>query len=161
VTADDAVDRHLLARLRAMWERRDPPPPGLVDSVLLALATHDLAAEYELLVLVESTERLAGTRGSSETRTLTFAGAGVTVVLRVSATGEGRRRVDGWLAPAAVREVRLRSGDGEWRTTSTEHGRFELADVPAGEALVHLEPASSEAGAAGAARGLTTPPFPL
>jgi hypothetical protein len=180
---DAAEDRLLLARLRTMWERLDPPPAGLVEDVLLALATHDLATEYELLVLVESTDRLAGTRGSSDTRTLTFTGEDVTVMLRVSATGEGRRRVDGWLSPGSARAVLLRSGDAEWRTTSTEHGRFEIADVPAGEGSLRIEPGPQPSGTepsgtepsepepseaepsgtepSGAARGLTTPAFPL
>ena len=154
MTHDDVdPDRALLARLRRVWERRDPPPAGLVDSVLLALATLDLEAEYELLTLVGSTERLAGTRGTTETRTLTFSGEGVTVMLRVSATGEGRRRVDGWLSPGSARTVRLRVAAAEWRTTSTPHGRFELADLPAGDATLHIDP--------GPSRGLTTPPLQL
>ncbi len=131
----------LFLRLRRMWERRDPVPPGLADSVLVALATADLSAEYELLTLLESTDRLSGVRGGGDAVTLTFAAGDITVMLRVSVLGEGRRRVDGWLSPPSALTVRLMSPEGDDRTTeSTVDGRFEFADVPAGAASIRLEP---------------------
>lgn len=146
----------LFPRLRRMWERRDPVPPGLADSVLVALATVDLGAEYELLTLLESSDRLAGVRGGGETVTLTFAAGDFTVMLRVSVLGEGmlgagltdvgptarsRRRIDGWVSAASALTVRLLCADGDERTTdSTAEGRFEFPDVPAGAASIWLEP---------------------
>jgi hypothetical protein len=135
MTDDD--DGKLLADLRGMWERRDPVPDGLAASVILALATADVAREYELLTLSASADRLAGVRGS-EVRTLTFTAGAVTVMLRVSALPDGRRRVDGWVSPAATYDVVLLAGDHEARTTSTDQGRFELPDVPAGAVTVRL-----------------------
>ncbi|UZN03707.1 hypothetical protein [Cellulomonas sp. S1-8] len=143
MTAQDE-DRMLLVRLRSMWEHRDPVPDGLVGSVLAALATQGLDEEYEILTLVESTERLAGVRGGPDSRTLTFGSGAVTVMVRLSSLADGRRRLDGWITPSATYDVRLdrraaRGGDAvELRTTSTPHGRFEIADVAAGTVALRL-----------------------
>ena len=48
-----------LRDLAAMWQARDPMPDGLVERMLVAVATEDLDTEYELLHLMERTaERL-------------------------------------------------------------------------------------------------------
>lgn len=157
MTDDD--DHRLLADLRGMWERRDPVPDGLAASVILALATADLSQEYELLTLTASADRLAGVRGSAEVRTLTFTAGAVTVMLRVSALPDGRRRVDGWVSPAATWDVVLLADGHEARTTSTAEGRFELPDVPAGTATVRLRGTPPDA-PGGEPLRLRTPPFP-
>jgi hypothetical protein len=139
-------DPTLLARLRRMWLRRDAAPDGLAGAVLERIAAEALNDEYELLTLVGSTARLAGVRGTSDDRTLTFASEAVTIALRVSALANGRCRVDGWLSPPAAREVRLASSHGELSTTSTAGGRFEFGDVPRGTATCWVDPPAVEAG---------------
>lgn len=131
-------DAGLLAALRVMWQRRDPVPVGLVESVLAVIGDRDLNFEYELLTLVDSTDRLAGVRGTTETRTLTFTSGPVTVMLRVAERPAGRRRVDGWVSPPAVLAVRLSCEGADVHTTSDAKGRFELADVQAGTATMWL-----------------------
>ena len=135
----------LFPRLRRMWERRDPVPDSLVESVLVALETADL--DYELLTLVDSTDRLAGVRGTGAAVTLTFTAGTTTVMLRVAPLSTDRRRIDGWLSPPVALTVRLdidAEGAGapsvEQVTESSPEGRFEFADVPTGEARMWLEP---------------------
>lgn len=164
-------DRMLLGRLRSMWERRDPMPEGLVEHVLATLATHGLDEEYEMLTLVDATERLAGVRGAPDSRTLTFSSGTATVMLRVSVLAHDRRRVDGWVTPGAAYDVRLEYGapgpvTDEVRATATPLGRFELADVAPGTVTLRLT-ATPDLGtgegerAAVAPLWLTTPPFTL
>lgn len=160
-------DRTLLERLRRMWLRRDPAPEGLARAVLARLAVEGLGEEHELLALVDAAGRLAGVRGASDDRTLTFAGSAVTIALRVVARGDGRVRVDGWLSPPAVRTVRLTSAGGELLTTSSPLGRFEFGDVARGTATCHLDPPDLAPGAPAGRAGdptplrLVTPPFTL
>lgn len=130
----------LFPRLRHMWEARDPMPPDLTDSVLVALATRGLGAEYELLTLLESTDRLAGVRGGTDAVTLTFSAGDTTVMVRVSPTSGDRRRIDGWLAPASAVTVRLQTADDDLTTVSSGHGRFEFSDAASGPARIWLEP---------------------
>lgn len=160
-------DRMLLGRLRSLWERRDPVPEGLVEAVLATLAAQGLDEEYEVLTLVDATERLAGVRGVAETRTLTFASGEVTVMIRVSALAGDRRRIDGWVTPAGPYDVRLdRSGGGD-RTAATPLGRFELADLAPGTVTLRLHATPTGTPSADVPDGsvaplwLTTPPFTL
>ena len=80
--ADD--DSALLGELAAMWEQRDPMPAGLVERVLVALATEDLDTEYELLHLVSRTDELTGARGGGDALTISFSGESFALLLRVS-----------------------------------------------------------------------------
>jgi hypothetical protein len=153
------TDNQLFGRLRGMWVERDPMPDGLIDSVLVAIATEGLAIEYALLTLLARSTELAGVRGPSNAQTLEFSDGEVTMLLRVSPLGDGRRRVDGWLAPAAALTVRLTQGHDDMTTSINAEGRFEFVHVPAGLTRVWLEP---DAGAGrGSARGFTTPEFDL
>lgn len=169
-------DGGLLAELRVMWQDRDPMPAGLVAAVLTSIAALDLDEEYELLVLVEATQRLAGVRGAAEARTFTFSSEQVTVMLRVSDLADGRRRLDGWISPPAVLDIQVSCAGSQWHTTSTGNGRFELADIPAGTATVRLrspaaqgqapvgevdvrESGSAQVDVGGGPVRLATPPF--
>ena len=51
-----------------MWDERDPMPPGLIDKVLVAIATENLEEEYELLHLVERSRELGVRRGRRHRR---------------------------------------------------------------------------------------------
>ncbi|HEY8912874.1 hypothetical protein [Lacisediminihabitans sp.] len=160
---DDSV---LFARLRRMWNRRDPVPNDLVDSVLVALATEGLVEEYALLTMLETGDRLAGVRGggddaSRHTQVFEFADGTVTVMLRVSALNERRRRVDGWLAPARPISVVLQHGDEEWTASVSAEGRFEFNDVPAGSVRLLLRPDAGGRIDDTARQGFATPQFDL
>ncbi len=83
-TPDGEGDQALWRDLATMWNTRDPMPPELVEQVLVAIATEDLDAEYELLHLVARTTELAGARGSSDALTISFSGEAFSLLLRVS-----------------------------------------------------------------------------
>ncbi|GAA2001721.1 hypothetical protein [Microbacterium ulmi] len=131
-----AADAALFARMRALWERIDPVPAGLVDRMVAAVAVEDLSREYALLTLVE-TAGLAAVRGESDTATLQFTDGDVTVLLHVTMTESGSRRVDGWVDSEAL-AIRLAQGDREWSVGAGEHGRFAFDDVPPGMSRVRL-----------------------
>ncbi|GAB2460336.1 hypothetical protein HD599_001212 [Conyzicola lurida] len=176
-TGTSADDGRLLADLRSMWERLDPPPRGLVDDVLVTLATADVADEYEVLTLVSDARELAGTRGDGEARVLEFTATrrdgAATVLLRVSPLeggpgedgpggggpgGGGDVRIDGWVVPGRAGSVLLErdAGDDATAVVSAE-GRFEFARVPAGAARLTVSARQDAA----ASVPLVTPDFEL
>ena len=130
-TEDFAADAALFARLRAVWEEVDPAPADLVDRMVAAVAVEDLSREYALLTLVEGT--LAAVRGETDTATLQFSDGTTSVLLHVTATESGDRRVDGWVDAAAL-AIRLVQGDREWSAEPGEHGRFAFDEVTPGVA---------------------------
>jgi len=147
-------DDDLLADLRAMWRSIDPPPPGLVDDVLLRLAP-ELDDDAELLALLADSDVLDGVRAvGGDTRT--FAGDGIDLLLSIGRTPDGRRRIDGWIAPAARGAVTLVVGTFRGEASVGATGRFALTAVPAGDAVLDLT-----VRIAGAVRRLRTPAFPL
>lgn len=155
-------DRRLLARLRTLWDRRDPVPDGLVAQVLAALASEGIDEEYELLTLQESSGRLAGVRGDDDGRTLTFGSGDLTVMVRISTLDGTRRRVDGWISPSATYDVRLdRPGAEPAATTSAATGRFELADVPTGSVRLRFLATGEQGRSDVTPLWLTTPSFVL
>lgn len=156
-TPDD--NRELFARLREMWAARDPMPEGLVDDILVRLATEDLGTEYALLTLVSDANELAGVRGLSDNHTLEFSDGVTTVLLRVSSAGVGKRRVDGWLAPASSASLRIETEEGETSTVAGEDGRFAFADVVGARARIWLDGVATAD--APVRRGFTTLEFDL
>lgn len=70
-------DDRLLAQLKDMWKQADPPPEGLSDAMVAAVAAADLDDELELLVLVRDSadEPAAEVRGVRATRVLYFRAA--------------------------------------------------------------------------------------
>ena len=153
------TNTELFARLRQMWNEVDPMPDDLVESVLVAIATEGLATEYVMLTMLETASGLVGVRGASESQTLEFTDGTLTVLLRVSSTGDGLRRVDGWLAPASTMTVRLIQAHGDVTTSTSPEGRFEFERVPAGRTRVWLETDVIED--VGAPHGFTTAEFDL
>lgn len=133
---DAAADAALFARMRRLWETVDPVPVDLVDRMVAAVAVEDLSREYALLTLVETAE-LAAVRSDTDTLTLQFSDGKTSILLHVSQTDTGGRRVDGWVdAPALA--VRLAQGDREWSADPGESGRFAFEDVPAGMSRLRL-----------------------
>lgn len=151
-TEDFAADAALFARMRRMWEDVDPMPAELVDRMVAAVAVEDLSREYALLTLVEGT--LAAVRGESDTATLQFSDGTTSVLVHVTATEGGGRRVDGWVDAAAL-AIRLIQADREWAADPGEHGRFAFDEVTPGVARLRLVVRDAD----GALRDFQTPQF--
>jgi hypothetical protein len=153
VSHDRSADDALYAGLRVMWDAIDPVPPGLADRMAAAVAIEDLTREWTVLSLVEDAA-LAAVRGTTETLILQFTDGTSSVVLHVSATEDGRRRVDGWIDPPAL-EVRLTQGDTEWAATPSEGGRFEFEGVGTGLSRIRMVVRPADGGL----REVMTPQF--
>ena len=134
-------DVTLLERVARLWQQVDPPPADLADGVLARIAAEDL--EFDLLVLVESADTLAGVRSAAETNddtgawSLEYAGRDFNVYLRLTRI-EDRTRLDGWVVPARPLTVRLLADDETvtHEAVLDEFGRFEIADAPTGLARI-------------------------
>ncbi|MFH8249086.1 hypothetical protein ACH3VR_01800 [Microbacterium sp. B2969] len=129
-TDDFSADRALFARLREMWQDADPVPADLADRMVAAVAVEDLSREYALLTLVEGSMP-AAVRGESDTATLQFSDGETNVLVHVTATEDGSRRVDGWVDASAL-AIRLVQGDRDWSAEAGEHGRFAFESIPPG-----------------------------
>jgi hypothetical protein len=121
-----------LRDLARMWEAKDPMPDGLVEKVLVALATEDLDAEYELLHLVERSRDLQGTRGHGEAFTIAFSGGAFSLLIRVSELSKKHCRVDGWVTPAQSMRVRITQKENTQEAIVDARGRFEIRKLPTG-----------------------------
>lgn len=149
---------HLLQDLRDMWRAADPAPEGLSAKVLAALAVEDLDREYELLHLVETTTDLAGARAGGQANavaramTIEFKHDALSVLLRVGTLDDGRRRIDGWIAPACGSSAAICNDRQSWRAAIDEAGRFELASLPPGPVRLWID---------GAEQSFTTTMFEL
>ena len=135
-TEDFSADAALFARLRAVWEEVDPVPMDLVDRMVAAVAVEDLSREYALLTLVEGST-LAAVRGETDTATLQFSDGDTSVLLHVTATEDGSRRVDGWV-DAAPLAIRLVQGERDWSAEAGEHGRFAFDSIPPGMSRLRI-----------------------
>ena len=153
-TEDFAADAALFARMRRMWEDVDPVPADLVDRMVAAVAVEDLSREYALLTLVEGT--LAAVRGETDTATLQFSDGTTSVLLHVTATEDGGRRVDGWVDATAL-AIRLVQGEREWAADPGEHGRFAFDEVTPGVARLRLVVRAAD----GELRDFQTPQFEI
>ncbi len=147
--SDDA----LFAELRGMWREADPMPDTLVDRMIAAVASDGLTQEYALLTLID--DQLGAVRGDADALTLQFSDGSTSILLHVTTTETGRRRVDGWVDTAAG-EIVLTQGDRSRSTTPAETGRFAFDDVPPGLTSVRLTTVVR-----GESRTLSTPRFEL
>jgi hypothetical protein len=134
----DEGDRALWRSLATMWDTRDPMPPGLVEQVLVALATDDLDEEYELLHLVTRSSELAGARGTGDALTISFAGETFSLLLRVSPADGTYRRVDGWVTPAQEMRVSVKQRGHTFEAEVDHRGRFEIPRLPGGPSRLWL-----------------------
>ncbi|KJQ56081.1 hypothetical protein [Microbacterium sp. SA39] len=149
----DHEDAELFARLRTMWNEVDPMPAGLIDRMVAAVAADGLTREYALLTLVEG--ELGAVRGEADALTLQFSDGTTSILLHVTTTASGWRRVDGWVDTSTA-EIVLTQGERSVSTTPAETGRFVFDDVPPGLTRVRLSTGDGEA-----ARSLSTPQFEL
>ncbi|MEZ7756371.1 hypothetical protein O5Y58_12720 [Microbacterium paraoxydans] len=149
----DEDDARLFARLRSLWREVDPVPAGLIDRMVAAVAADGLNREYALLTLVEG--QLGAVRGETDALTLQFSDGSTSILLHVTTTASGRRRIDGWVDTAAA-EILLLQGERERRTTPAETGRFVFDEVPSGLSRVRLTATIGDE-----TRTLETPQFEL
>lgn len=149
----DEDDAQLFARLRRLWGEIDPVPAGLIDRMVAAVAADGLNREYALLTLVEG--QLGAVRGETDALTLQFSDGTTSILLHVTTTASGRRRVDGWVDTAAA-EIVLRQGERERTTTPAETGRFVFDEVTPGLSRVRLTATVGDE-----TRTLETPQFEL
>lgn len=149
----DEDDARLFARLRSLWGEVDPVPAGLIDRMVAAVAADGLNREYALLTLVEG--QLGTVRGETDALTLQFSDGSTSILLHVTTTASGRRRIDGWVDTAAAGIVLLQ-GERERRTTPAETGRFVFDEVPSGLSRVRLTATVGDE-----TRTLETPQFEL
>ena len=149
----DEDDARLFARLRSLWREVDPVPAGLIDRMVAAVAADGLNREYALLTLVEG--QLGAVRGETDALTLQFSDGSTSILLHVTTTASGRRRIDGWVDTAAA-EILLLQGERERRTTPAETGRFVFDEVTSGLSRVRLTATVGDE-----TRTLETPQFEL
>lgn len=149
----DHDDAELFARLRTMWNEVDPMPAGLIDRMVAAVAADGLTREYALLTLVEG--ELGAVRGEADALTLQFSDGTTSILLHVTTTASGRRRVDGWVDTSTA-EIVLSQGERSVSTTPAETGRFVFDEVPPGLTRVRLTTGDGDT-----ARSLSTPQFEL
>jgi hypothetical protein len=146
-------DARMFARLRSLWNDVDPVPAGLIDRMVATVAADGLNREYALLTLVEG--QLGAVRGESDALTLQFSDGSTSILLHVTTTASGRRRVDGWVDTAAA-EIVLTQGERSRSTSPEETGRFVFDDVPPGLTRVRLTTVIGDE-----SRTLSTPQFEL
>lgn len=131
--AIDALDLAIFDWVGDFYMTADPVPRGLVERIDFAMQL--LGLDDEVAQLRPEQFEAAAVRGPERSRTVTFDSESLTIIIQTSPSGE-TVRVDGWLAPATARRIRLRAGEHELHTESNELGRFVLSDVPHG--LVQL-----------------------
>ena len=154
--------------LETMWSDRDPVPEGLVERMQALVAAEVTMAltdlDYELMMLIERSAELAGTRGGADTGvgtayTLRFGTGDLDLLVRAGGRnaadqGTGTTRLDGWVVPPVALTVRASrlagtATDGEpeqsFETEVDAQGRFELTDLPAGLYRLWLTPADPDA----------------
>ncbi len=130
-------DDRLLAELRRMWVRADPPPRSLGATMVATVAAADLDDEWELLTLVRDSadEPVSQVRGLGTARMLSFsAAAGWSLEAEIDGEQFSGQVLDlaPDVAPADV-EVALETREGEsWTTRLDEFGFFSLTATARG-----------------------------
>lgn len=133
----DVRDERLLAELRLLAGRLDPPPAELLRAARDSYTWRTVDAELAELTYDSDLDdaALAGVRGAGQRRLLTFEAPAVTVEVEVVAVG-GRRRLVGQLVPPASAELGIRHGEGSTSVRADDLGRFAASDLPAGPVSV-------------------------
>ena len=149
----DDVDFGLLDDIRDLFQDADPMPADLPERIRFRLALRDL--EVEVARLAEEEQLAVATRGTEQSRTVTFDSESLTIMIRIDTNEDGTARVDGWLAPPQRREIKMKTAADPLTAASDEQGRFAFARVPRGCAQLIVNAARTEPGAAG--RSVMTP----
>jgi hypothetical protein len=125
----DSSDHIVLRQVRDLWAAVDPPPAHLVDWVQFAL--EPTTPEAEILKATGHREPVAA-RGDEHTRSITFDGESLTVIVTLTPTSDDMVRVDGWITPADTLPVELRTARGVLSSAADERGRFAFGQVCCG-----------------------------
>jgi hypothetical protein len=128
-------DAALLEELRDMWMTYDPPPPGLVATMIAAVAAADLDAEWEMLTLVRDSrdEPAAQVRGLATSRILYFTAAEGWSLDAELDDGQVRGQLLDFDGDLGAVEVVVETTDGQsWTTALDEVGFFALGAEPTG-----------------------------
>jgi hypothetical protein len=136
----DESDLGLLDSIREMFQAVDPMPADLPERIRFSLALRDLEVEVARLAAAEDQPALA-TRGTEQSRTVTFDSDSLTIMIRIDPNRDGTARVDGWLAPPQCREIEMKTAADSLQVTSDEQGRFAFPRVPRGTAQLIIRKA--------------------
>jgi len=142
----------VLPQIRDMWSRLDPVPAGLTDDIKYALTVKLL--EAEVAELTQAPMLVSRGEAAEKTRSMTFTGSSLSLMVRVSDEGEGLR-LDCWITQGAA-EVELHAGDVVVTRQSDEFGRLVFDDVPRGPVHFIVWPGAGRQG-----RPLMTPSVDL
>lgn len=123
----DPIDSRILSELALLYDKVDPVPEGLIESIDFALAVAELEADIAELTRGE----LVGVR-SDETDTITFTSGSLSLMVTTVVSAH-HVRIDGWVtSPGATVDV---VAEGVTRTTTADDsGRFAIDQVPRGRA---------------------------
>lgn len=138
-------DEALLRELRQAAHRHDPVPPVLLsiakDSFTWRTVDEELAEMvWDSAAPADFAHRGVLVRSSTaDIRLLSFATPHLTLELEILATGS-RRRLIGELSPEGPARVVVEHQGGSSEDTTDAHGRFLIADLPAGRMKLRCEP---------------------
>jgi hypothetical protein len=121
------ADERLLAELRDLFERGDPPPAAVAEAAKRSYGWRTVDEELAALTMDTLVDRpLAGVRGTAEPRSLRFEAPGLTIEVEVSGSGAERRRVLGQLVPPRAASIEVSQPDGGGTVEADELGRFAI-----------------------------------
>lgn len=130
------ADLALLAEIGAAQLAHDPPPPDLIDRMLLAVSL--TLMEAELAVLVEGP--LEAVRAEpSVVESITFTASAVSLMITPTRVDSGVV-IDGWVTGGGVR-VELHAGGEVIERVSDATGRLVWPPVPSGPVRFLIRPA--------------------
>jgi hypothetical protein len=125
-----SADERLLAELRDLFERGDPPPAPVVEAAKGSYGWRSVDDELAALTVDSLVDRpLAGVRGTGEPRSLRFEAPGLTIEVEVSGSGAEPRRVLGQLVPPGAASVEASQPGGASTVEADELGRFAIEEL--------------------------------
>ena len=127
-------DGALLGELRDMWTAYDPPPAGLVATMIAAVAAAEIDEEWEMLVLLRDSAHgpTAQVRGLSTARVLYFsAAAGWSLDAEIDGDQVRGQLLD-FEGDLGSVEVTVETTDETWTVALDESGFFMVEAEPTG-----------------------------